>query len=764
MSLNHWKLGGQPTSYNPLPDSVYVESNIQNPLIVRFKAKSNSNAKLRIYRQPNSSYQQLTNVLNEYIVDVPYGDSNKIYLLDNTIENDIIIEDIQLVEKPLPKLTINGISGEVADWKQSTTFIALNGEIQVLPSTQYSISCTSGFTVGFDELANDGSKTWIVPSNSKTFTTKSNTKSLKPFLYKSDASTPSLDDLAKAKPMLNLGTIPAPYQKKIGERMVLPVAKKNLWHKPNSYSPLPSTPNGNVYIKPGKYWLSFKYFSPSNSVIRLWNHVGTVKYIYPTAGVFGEYNEEITIPEGSNSFIGIYDYNKTNDVIINDLQLEQGTIATPFEPYQVQLNLKPKRKVPKKNLIPSFRDSRWNKHANLTVVGDYEAVLNVTGVWHHNTFILPVNNGKTYTLTIETNGIIRVYKTTEMIPSTIVLTDSGGKFTVDSSYNGKITVSITNGEATSGQFIFKGLMLVEGSTATPFEPYQEVLPQAKTGLKMDGTQYVQLPSMTMDSIEIDCLIDSSESGSNFLIDTRTGVSNGYIYNNGTKTSFWESLEVNGVEVSNISKNERVKIIAKASSSFTDDVNVFASYIGSLRTKGILYGIKCYLAGQVVAEYDFTNPNNIVGDKLIQKAKNLIPSFDSGNWSLHSNFKVFGPNVGRLDATAGYQYSYIEFLVKANVNYFFGTQAKTSNARVVLGWKDSGGSVIRYDYASSVLTNTVKSPSNAVSALFQLDNGATTGSFDFIKPQLYELTGKEATLYGAPTPQLQAPKRLLYAKR
>jgi hypothetical protein len=55
--------------------------------------------------------------------------------------------------------------------------------------------------------------------------------------------------------------------------------------------------------------------------------------------------------------------------------------------------------------------------------------------------------------------------------------------------------------------------------------------------------------------------------------------------------------------------------------------------------------------------------------------------------------------------------------------------------------------------------------NAKTIEFQIKNTSeTTGTFDFIKPQLYQLDGKEGTITGSPVPQLKRSKRVLYAKR
>jgi hypothetical protein len=120
MALNLWKIGGQPTSFNPLPSGAvnYVFVNAKD-LIVRFYAKSNPSinngvAKLKI-RDSNAAnivYCDLTPVRTFYEVPISkHANANSIYLVDEMSLNNIIIDSIELVQKPLPKLTINGIDG-----------------------------------------------------------------------------------------------------------------------------------------------------------------------------------------------------------------------------------------------------------------------------------------------------------------------------------------------------------------------------------------------------------------------------------------------------------------------------------------------------------------------------------------------------------------------------------------------------------------------------------------------------------------------------
>lgn len=290
---------------------------------------------------------------------------------------------------------------------------------------------------------------------------------------------------------------------------------------------------------------------------------------------------------------------------------------------------------------------------------------------------------------------------------------------------------------------------------------------AKKGLVMDGvSNYVQLPSMTMDAIEIECLVDSVQLyGNYYLLDARSGLTNGYFSKAGGIGTGWARYSVNGVDNAdwqwNIPTNRRIKVKTQSVVPFTDDVTIFATP-GAGYIKGTLYKVTCYLAGQVVAVYDFENPSNLVADKLIPNARNLIPSFEDARWSLHSNFKVLGRDVGRLDATAGGQETTITIPVLPNSNYRLTSGVKMVPNQYIGGLIANNGAA--YGWLDSNLTNRDFTTGSNQTTLTLILKSLISGSFDFIRPQLYMLDGKEATLYGGRNPNRKQPKRTLYSKR
>jgi hypothetical protein len=270
----------------------------------------------------------------------------------------------------------------------------------------------------------------------------------------------------------------------------------------------------------------------------------------------------------------------------------------------------------------------------------------------------------------------------------------------------------------------------------------------------------------MDSVEIECLIDSVQNADYFILDARNGLANGYFNKGGGIGTDW-TVTLNGsliTLISSIPSNQRVKIKSVARTVFTDDVTIFANTLGNFRTKGILYKVTCYLNGNIVAQYDFENMRNIVGNQVIPNAQNLIPSFEDARWSIHANAKVLGRDVLHLDATGINQATRIEIPVLPNKQYKFDI---TSNELMRVGKSDgtTSGGYLGSISGSNKTTTTFTTDSSTTSVIISLQNGSvSTGSFDFVRPQLYQLTGQEGTLNGSPQQQNKHAKRRLYAKR
>jgi hypothetical protein len=316
------------------------------------------------------------------------------------------------------------------------------------------------------------------------------------------------------------------------------------------------------------------------------------------------------------------------------------------------------------------------------------------------------------------------------------------------------------------------VQLEEGSTATSYEPFNVQLnkkpnhsiTKERSGMAFNGvTDYLQLPSMTMDSIEIDCLIDAVQPQSQpMLIDARSGLTNGFVF---TSTAYQNNGS--GIQsVSGFTFGSRTKIKITPISSFTDDVTIFRDLSGGANryTKGTLYKVTCYLNGQVVAQYDFENPSNIVGNTVIPKAQNLIPSFENPSWTLHSSAKVYGRDYLHVDYTSsGGQGNTITLDVIPNTTYLLTSLYGNNPSHRVRAMEIGTNNIIQ-TAAPDVPNGRTFNTGSRNKIYIMLEGNAALGGFDFIKPQLYLLDGTQGTINGTPVQLNKQTKRTLYAKR
>lgn len=783
MAINLWKLGGQPTSYNPLPlgkagsGAPFIKVSMGS-FIIRFKAMSVGRGRLRIQDSQSVGINQLvtlTSIMTSYsfgLDRLTLSGSDSLYIADEDNKGDIIIQDIELVRKPLPKLTINGLSDNYTDWEngsfnsggvktESGTNIRLKSNILIDGGKEYTLNLDNSFVGLVVHHFWDGSGNYIkfeaipLPSLPYKFITPNNAKFYNLRFQKVDVTALNTSDVPKAKLMLNLGSTSAPYEPKRGDRMVMPVPRKNLvqtdvsaWEQGNVGSSGQNI-SDLTRIRTLGYYNVRQGISHTVSCGALFE-VDVTHYlngVYVTSE--GVWSSKATfITKGNQVRLKVRYKSNANiipDTIVNSLlQLEEGTTATPYEPYSVQLNQKPKKLVPKKNLITQLFD--YNSS------GGTVTTTTVSSASGGNKMIIEeVKPNKTYTISKDRVGTRFRYfffSTYPILNSTVAIgggyIDSSTAHTFTTPSNARY-VAIVVGQPSE----FNWVQLEEGSVATPYEPYQLVLPKAKKGLAMDGVNnYIQLPSMTMDAIEVDCLIDGNNSATQLILDARTGLTEGWLQSGG---SFGAGFS----NVTAFKRGERTKIKAIANAPFTDDITIFARYTGNNQTKGTLYKVTCYLNNQIVAQYDFENPNNIVGDKIIPNAKNLIPNFEDSRWSLHPNFKILGKDALRLDATGGLQSSDIIIDITPNKSYLFNIA--------------TNGFVRNYDGGVFGVGSIMSQPSGMFTPktdklALRLFNNAMSGTLGFTKPQLYELDGREGTIYGKPAQENRTTKRTLYSYR
>jgi hypothetical protein len=270
----------------------------------------------------------------------------------------------------------------------------------VMPNTNYSLSVSqcdgNGAFVGVTYY--DANKNLITNNNNgnnllnMSFTTPSNCYYLGITL--ASRATSGFTPCTFKKPMLNLGATPVPYEPKRGERMVMPTVKKNLvvrqdisnivggvdtWDfsanltiaKKTDGSYLVTTSsvthslrytfnarNGKTYtvswkIKKGTQ-TSFKY-----SVYDITN---LQEVIIPTIYDGGDGKDFVTASfsftatkDAKLGFYPIRDSGQQGTLYLKDFQLEEGTTATPYTPYAVQLNPKPFRSLAAKRTLQAVQ-------------------------------------------------------------------------------------------------------------------------------------------------------------------------------------------------------------------------------------------------------------------------------------------------------------------------------------------------------------------------------------------------------------------------
>lgn len=129
-------------------------------------------------------------------------------------------------------------------------------------------------------------------------------------------------------------------------------------------------------------------------------------------------------------------------------------------------------------------------------------------------------------------------------------------------------------------------------------------------------------------------------------------------------------------------------------------------------------------------------------------KNMIPSLNSGQWTINSNLTVKGDYSATLNATSGFQNSYIDIPINPSTVYSLSAQvvASSVNAWVDIEWRRSDKSVIsssvgRVTFSTSSFSE--QAPSDAKFARVNMVS-SVTGTFTYTNPQL-EL-GSTATAF------------------
>jgi hypothetical protein len=122
----------------------------------------------------------------------------------------------------------------------------------------------------------------------------------------------------------------------------------------------------------------------------------------------------------------------------------------------------------------------------------------------------------------------------------------------------------------------------------------------------------------------------------------------------------------------------------------------------------------------------------------------------------------GKDVLHLDATGGFQESRILLNVTPNVPHVLRIGSSNIGREYFLLLKSDNNTRYKEDYIKNIQNGYQFTPTEN-QVWLRLSNDAI-GSFDFIRPALYMLTGQEGSINGSPIILNKHAKRRLYAKR
>jgi hypothetical protein len=735
MALNLWTTNGKPSSYNPLPSPTWPTIPIDcNKYTITLRAKSprGNNATLTITDDGSNDVNKTWNLTTEFqtFTATFTSTSKQVLWIQDWPNNtgDVVIDSISLTQAPLAKNTINGVDGfNSGKW----TNYNIAGGVQVIdeqtvqftstgiwqdyyivlpvqPNTTYTLSF--GNTVGTVYSRQSNSNTVVganmgstvafpdtVNPTSITFTTNSTSTYLQIGL---SSGTAGVGTFTFSKPILNLGSIPAPYEPKRGDNMVLPTVKKNLIHSSmqgtnwgttvtrisdNEYQVVTQgvhSDEGITFNLPQYLGQNLVYSVdvmgvslPSNSLNIKTNEAsvatfGTPLSISPSNN-YSRYSylfvNKTTYANNTNSLQCII--STTNPLActfyVRFPQLEQGTTATPFAPYAVQVNPKPKRAIA-------------SAQRGLAFNGGYITV--------------PLQSPQTFSYVFDFS-LPSNYTSEQLIYSR----DFGQSNGITTVYN---KVSIVNGK----------IRFTVATNSGTFDVNSN-------GIFNDGLRHHVVCSYDgfITKIFVDGVLDISSNSISGSVSYSSLNTIGYIGNDSTGGNF-------------------------------------RLFMGTLFNFKLLDG-----NGVLIFNYDFTNPRTVTGNTVLNSGNmNLLPSFDSGQWTIHANAKVLGKDVLHLDATGTFQTSSVLLDVIPNKNYVY--YCNTNGTVRIYNGTTTSDSLLTASTGVSFTPTVGK-------ILINIHNGSTTsGSFDFIRPQLYQLDGTEGTINGSPVLLKKSSARKLFAKR
>jgi hypothetical protein len=181
------------------------------------------------------------------------------------------------------------------------------------------------------------------------------------------SGTSSNGQLMLSKPMLSLGSIPAPYSKKTGDRMVMPTPKKNMLPQPDAtlYNQIGTSAVNNtvqngalavlsytsrdygkgisVNVSPNKPYTFSTFLDKNGNTVNGYIEIGYTQTSHEMLSATinaGQFSTTFTPAQSTINirFVALSSSAISNPLLYSNIQLEQGTVRTDYTPYAIQLN------------------------------------------------------------------------------------------------------------------------------------------------------------------------------------------------------------------------------------------------------------------------------------------------------------------------------------------------------------------------------------------------------------------------------------------
>lgn len=694
--------------------------------------------------------------------------------------------------------------------------------IDCLPDTTYTfwneVNTANRYYVA--ELDASGTKvaekSFTVANVYNTFTTKSTTRQFNIKLY-NPSITPTGTFLFK-RPMFYLGSMQGiPYSKKTGDRMVkpIPTPKNNLlpsfksgeWsftaiHTVNSDTSVTAAYAGGhqvsavvVPVKPNTRYVAVGDFDTNVARLRVGKMDGSII----GGSAVGNNIMRFTTPSDAYSVRLQFDNSITSGVSgvgtirVENLVMEEASLIT-FGTDKLPV------KSPSVNLLKT-NVSDWAAKGNFSGAGGgtYDALDRISPKER----LIEVKSGRKYTLSLgaEYQGIILDGATSSPSyanPLTFIPVEP----------KIRITIKRIDGAPISPNDIDKVQpILVEGASAKPFQPFKLANKLSDSGMLFDGVKsnlsIYGMPINTKAEFEATFKTSYPSSAHQMIIDqynpnVMTG-NNGYGYaifvtdqgmlgfrygrlsrtftipydlRDGVKHSvrilkdgMILSVDLDGARIWDEILTEQYY----ASDNAVEEVTIGARRSSGNYTEmyftGTIYSVKVTNL-ETGAVSDYKLDSLLIDSIAVSKGqKNMLPSFDSGKWTLNSRTRVIGKDTLELDANATNQWSKIFVDVEPNTTYTFAI-GDISNPNSQVPIRFYAGDVRTWKATMTRGTAkyvTLTTDADTTRIEYEFSNGSTTGLTTFTRPVMYKASASDATIASVKQ-TLKQPARTLFAKR